>query len=179
MALAHASRRTRSWRLAGHCTWLPRVVWPGLRQSTRRWRGHLIAFVCKLGPAFARMSRSSLIWRFSLRSANSSARSLSWSLAGRSLSKGVAARAILTQLDILVSWQPNSLANSLGRRPAATSSTICWRNSGGYGGFGLRGLGISDSLFRNDKVSVKWGQLQLHRGREFSFHKVAYINKLT
>ena len=50
------------------------------------------------------------------------------------------------QLRMLVSWQPNSLANSLGLRPAATSSMICWRNCAGYGGLGLYFLGIADSF---------------------------------
>jgi hypothetical protein len=48
----------------------------------------------------------------------------------------------------------------LGVRPVATKSIICWRNCTEYGALGLWFLGILDSLFCNDKVSVKSGQLQ-------------------
>lgn len=41
----------------------------------------------------------------------------------------VSALACLTQA-LMVTWQPNSFASSLGLRPAWTNSTICWRNSG-------------------------------------------------
>jgi hypothetical protein len=33
---------------------------------------------------------------------------------------------------MLVSWQPNSLANSTGLRPTRTNFIIFWRNSGAY-----------------------------------------------
>jgi hypothetical protein len=63
---------------------------------------------------------------------------------------------------MLVAWQPNSLASSLGVRPARTSSIICSRNCAEYGGLGVCGLDTSDSFCRNNKVSVKWGQLHTH-----------------
>ena len=60
---------------------------------------------------------------------------------------------------MLVAWQPNSLASSLGARPARTSSIICSRNCAEYGGLGVCGLDTLDSFCKNNKVSVKWGQL--------------------
>jgi hypothetical protein len=62
---------------------------------------------------------------------------------------------------MLVAWQPNSLASSLGARPARTSSIICSRNCAEYGGLGVCGLDTLDSFCKNNKVSVKWGQLQM------------------
>ncbi len=64
-----------------------------------------------------------------------------------------------TQFRMLVTWQPNSLASSPGFLPARTSSIICSRNCAGYGGLGVCGLLTSDSFCKNNKVSVKWGQL--------------------
>jgi hypothetical protein len=69
-----ANRSPRSWRLLGRCTWWLSVVWPDLRRSACRRRVRLTAFVCNTETvAFARISRSILICRFSLRVASSSA----------------------------------------------------------------------------------------------------------
>src|SRR6202012_3513731 len=108
--------------------------------------------------AFARMSLSILICRFSRRSRTSSSRSalLKTSLPRAGLPLSAAACA--TQVEMLLAVQPNSRESCVGVRPACTSSTICRRNSAGYGGFGL---GISDSFFRKDRVSAKSGQLHL------------------
>jgi hypothetical protein len=81
--------------------------------------------------------------------------------AGGASSAPLAARI---QLKMLVSWQPNSRASSLGLRPVATKSIICWRNCAEYGALGW---GILDSLFHYDKVSVKKGQLQYSGKKHF------------
>ncbi len=51
--------------------------------------------------------------------------------------------------------------SSAGVRPARTSSTICWRNSAGYGGWVL---GILDSFLPKNEVSAEAGQLQDRSG---------------
>jgi len=51
-----------------------------------------------------------------------------------------------TQFAIDGAVQPNSFARSPSLRPARTSSTICWRSSGVYGGL-VRG--IVDSCAKN------------------------------
>jgi hypothetical protein len=70
---------------------------------------------------------------------------------------------------MLLAWQPNSLASSLGVRPARTSSIICSRNCAGYGGLGVCGLDTLDSFCKNNKVSVKWGQLHVVSARDDGF----------
>ena len=50
-----------------------------------------------------------------------------------------------TQLAMVCGEQPNSRDSCAGMRPAPTSSSICCRNSAGYG---ARVLGISDSSFQ-------------------------------
>lgn len=57
---------------------------------------------------------------------------------------------------------PNSCESSAGERPARTNSTICWRNSAGYG---RRTLDICDSLNTKNDVSTESGQLQLQSQR--------------
>jgi hypothetical protein len=144
----------------------------GLHRSLLSWFGLICSDqrvnavgVCSLllanqAVAFANMSLSCWTWRSLRRSSISSWRSAAfsaaefWSAAAGVLSRALAARI---QLNMLVSWQPNSRDSSRGLRPMATKSIICWRNCAGYAGFGL---GILDSFFHNDKVSVKKGQLQ-------------------
>ena len=108
--------------------------------------------------AFARMSRSCCTWRNCRRSRTNSSRSalLSTSRPDEGLPSSAAACA--THFPMLVALQSNSRASCVAERPARTSSTICRRNSAGYGGFGV---GISDSFFRKDEVSVKTGQLHI------------------
>ena len=60
------------------------------------------------------------------------------------------------QLAMLCAVGPNSRNNSSGARPTRASSTICWRNSAGYGRLDL---GTSDASFLNTMVSAKVGQL--------------------
>lgn len=89
------------------------------------------------------MLRSSFSCRFSRRNRTSSSRSAAvrpgfaaGSLAPRRFSLRSASA---TQFRIACADGSNSWARSLGSRPARTSSTICRRNSAGYGG---RVLGI-------------------------------------
>ena len=109
------------------------------------------------------MSLSCWTWRSLRRSSTNSWRSdaLSGSDELATPSDASAPLEARIQFNMLVSWQPNSRASSLGLRPVATKSIICWRNSAGYGGFGLCVLGISDSFLLENKVSVKKGQLQI------------------
>lgn len=60
---------------------------------------------------------------------------------------------------MLCALTPNSRESSAGARPPAiASSTICYLNASGYGGFVL---GISDSFSVHGKESAKAGQHQL------------------
>jgi hypothetical protein len=109
------------------------------------------------------MSLSCWTWRSLRRSSTNSCRSAAFRGADEFVVAGAdgapsAPLAARIQLNMLVSWQPNSRASSLGLRPVATKSIICWRNCAGYGALGW---GILDSLFHYDKVSVKKGQLQV------------------
>ncbi len=52
----------------------------------------------------------------------------------------------------------NARASCAGLRPACKNSTICCRNSGGYGGFVA---GVLDYFHCNNKVCAKWVQLYL------------------
>jgi hypothetical protein len=79
---------------------------------------------------------TSLIWRFSRRRAFNSARSLACRPGATLAVDSTDAAARLTQLRMLVSWQANSLASPPGFLPAATSSTICWRNCGNRASWG-------------------------------------------
>jgi hypothetical protein len=54
--------------------------------------------------------------------------------------------------------QPNSRDSSAGVLPARANSTICYRNSAGYGGLDL---GIVNSFHSKNEVSTEAGQLQL------------------
>ena len=111
----------------------------------------LSLLVANQAVAFARMSRSVWTCLNLRRSSISSWRS--WALRGVALAVCDAAAPLppawRTQLRMLVVWQPNSFDNSLGLRPLLTSSTICWRNPGAYGGLVW---GISDSLFQLESV---------------------------
>ncbi len=102
--------------------------------------------------AFERISRSIRSCLFSRRSRVSSSRS---GVLSPSLRFPASRWACATQFEIDCAAQPNSWASSPGDRPAFTRSTICWRNSGGYGGL-VRG--IVDSCAKN-QVSTKAGQL--------------------
>ena len=82
--------------------------------------------------AFANMSRSRVTWRNWRRSCANSWRSAVVNGASGLPPPRPSAWAWRTQALMLVSWQPNSLANSPGLRPTRTNSTICWRNSGAY-----------------------------------------------
>jgi hypothetical protein len=73
---------------------------------------------------FAGISRSSLIWRFSRRTAFNSARSLACKTGAALAVNSTDAAARLTQLRMLVSWQPNSLASLLGFLPAAVTADL-------------------------------------------------------
>lgn len=90
-----------------------------------------------------RISRSSFSCRFSRRSRTSSSRSTA--VRPGSAGGGLASRrpslrsASATQLRMACAEGSNSRARSFGSRPARTNSTICRRNSAGYGG---RLLGI-------------------------------------
>ena len=68
-----------------------------------------------------------------------------------------------TQLVMDWAVTPNSRESCEGERPARTSSTICWRNSAGYGG---RTFDICDSLNTKNDVSTEPGQLQTADLRE-------------
>src|SRR5579862_5387638 len=105
------------------------------------------------------MSRSTFSCRTSRRSRASSSRS---ALVSPSLRLPPSRSACATQL--LIDWAvgSNSRDSSSGVRPARTSSTICWRNSGGYG---FLVLGIVDSFLHKIQVSTKPGQLQELSGR--------------
>jgi len=81
--------------------------------------------------AFANISRSIFSWRFSRRSLLSSSRS---SVVRPSSRRPSSRSACRTQARIDTGDGPNSLARSAGFPPARTSSTICCRNSSGYGG---------------------------------------------
>jgi hypothetical protein len=50
--------------------------------------------------------------------------------------------------------------------PARYNSTICWRNSAGYGGLDL---GIVNSFHSKNEVSTEAGQLQSDRAETVSF----------
>ena len=69
---------------------------------------------------------------------------------------------------MLLAWQPNSLASSLGVGLARTSSIICSRNYARYGCFDMCGLDTSDSCCENHKVSAKWGQFQSIQNKLFA-----------
>jgi ABC-type proline/glycine betaine transport system ATPase subunit len=73
---------------------------------------------------------------------------------------GMLPPAARTQLKMLVTWQPNSLANSLGLRSERTSSTICSRNDAEYG---CLGLDIFWTLSLGWKVSAKGGNFTLRK----------------
>jgi hypothetical protein len=91
--------------------------------------------------AFARMSRSVCGCRTWRRTRVSSSRSavVGPSFPGSGLPASIAARA--TQLRIVCAEHANSRASCDGLRPAATSSIIGWRNSGGMAVvIGHRGL---------------------------------------
>ena len=85
--------------------------------------------------AFARISRSVFNWRFSRRSRRSSSRS---SLVSPLALSPSSRSACLIHVRIVQYEGSNSSASSCTLRPARASSTICRRNSGGYGGRVLR-----------------------------------------
>ncbi len=104
--------------------------------------------------AFARISRSSRRRRFSRRSRRSSSRS---SVRRPSVRSPASRSAGATQLRIAWADGSNSRVNSSGVRPDRTRSTICCRNTAGYGGLVL---GIVDtSSSQEDQVSTESGQL--------------------
>src|SRR6516162_4253582 len=115
-------------------------------------------FVSRANQAAApeRMSRSTLSCRFSRRKRWSSWRSAEVNPSARRPSSR---STCATQLRIVCAVGSNSRANSSGVRPARTRSTICRRNSGGYGARFLPLLGIADSFDTNPGVSTKPGQL--------------------
>jgi len=89
--------------------------------------------------AFDKISRSIFSCRFSRRSRRNSSRS---AVVNPSALRPSSRSAWWTQFRIACADGSNSLASSSGVRPARTSSTICRRNSAGYGGLDR---GISSS----------------------------------
>src|SRR5215831_9319667 len=164
--LARAPRRAAS---------RPRMIAAGGDAQNTAHRGHRMngpvlahesvsfggtVFVSRANQAAARerMSRSTLSWRFSRRKRWSSWRSAEVNPSARRPSSR---SACATQLRIVCAVGSNSRSNSSGVRPARTRSTICRRNSGGYGARFLPLLGIADSFDTNPAVSTKPGQLQM------------------
>src|SRR5262249_15442856 len=115
-------------------------------------------FVSRANQAAARerMSRSTLSWRFSRRK-----RWSSWGSAevNPSAPRPPSPAGCATPVRRVFAVGPDSPSNSPGVRPARTRSTICRRNSGGYGARFLPLLGIADSFDTNPAVSTKPGQL--------------------
>src|SRR5690242_10874382 len=107
--------------------------------------------------AFARISRSSLSWRFSRRSLVSSSRS---GLVTPSSRLPSSRSACASQLRMVCAEGSNCLDSSSGVRPARTRATIFRRNSAGYGGLDFDMVNTS---FYKDYVSTKPGQLQIRR----------------
>src|SRR5262249_36967495 len=164
--LARAPRRAAS---------RPRMIAAGGDAQNTAHRGHRMngpvlahesvsfggtVFVSRANQAAARerMSRSTLSWRFSRRKRWSSWRSAEVNPSARRPSSR---SACATQLRIVCAVGSNSRSNSSGVRPARTRSTICRRNSGGYGARFLPLLRLLDSFDTNPRVSTKPGQLQL------------------
>jgi len=126
---------------------------PGAPLRTRRVGRECVALPGEPGCGFFRISFSCLRILFSRRSRLSSSRS---ALESPSLRRPSSRSACVSQLRMVWAEGSNSLASSSGVRPARTSSMICRRNSGGYGG---RDFGIVDSFLPKDRVSTKPGQL--------------------
>src|SRR5258708_4613819 len=99
------------------------------RYEPEDFLGVVSASLANQAVAFARISRSTLSLRFSLRRRPSSSRS---TLVRTSWRLPPLASACATQLRIVCAVGSNSFASACGLRPDWTSSTIFCRNSGGY-----------------------------------------------
>ena len=155
MAHVAATRSTRWWRPPALGTSWRSGTPPGDRSRTRRLRRYRVGLPSEPRPRLLKGSpRSCFSWRFSFRSRRSSSRSAELS---PSALRPSSRSASLTHSRIVQYDGSNSLASSATLRPARASSTICRRNSDGYGGLLL---GIVDSSRVSRKVSTETGQVQ-------------------